>query len=450
MSESKDLSKKHALAVLAKSFGNYIQTHPAVGTVPYLVSALIAGLIAVPYAEVFTYVGRGSVFLSQSHPKVLLLFSPACFVVGWALVHFYAPEARGSGIPQVMAAHLMAKNGESEELHRLLSLKTAVVKVASSLFCVLGGGAIGREGPTVQISAAVFQAVGRRFERFRPNGGPQPWIVAGGAAGIAAAFNTPLGGVVYAIEELSTEHMGQFRTGLISAVVVAGLVSQVLLGPYLYLGYPVIGPASLSILPMTIAVGLLTGFFGGLFGKLLFILSNLRLRLKKSWQLLIVAALSGLLMSVLAMILGPKALGSGNTLISDLLSGSTVNSDWTWALARFVGSIVTYLSGCAGGIFAQSLSVGAAIGAQLAHFVRPQDANLMVLLGMIGFLSGVTCAPFTAFVLVLEMTDRQTAILPMMLSALLAYAAAKSVDSKSFYERVRETYQKSGMKSVEH
>ncbi len=423
--------------------------HPILDSIPYWASALLVGLIAVPYAEVFGFLGKVSGRLYLGHPWSLVLFSPACFVGGWALVCFLAPEASGSGIPQVMAAHQFSRNDDGEQVRKLLGLRTAIVKIASSLLCVLGGGAIGREGPTVQIGAAVFQAVGRRFEVFRSKGRQQPWIVAGGAAGIAAAFNTPLGGIIYAMEELASEHIGQFRTGLISAVLVAGLVSQLLLGPYLYLGYPTIGPASLSVLPMAVVVGVLSGSAGGLFGRLLFLLTTLRRKLTKNWQLGAVAACCGLTMALLAKGLGPRALGPGNLLISDLLSGDVARTDWTWALARFVGSLVSYLSGCAGGIFAPSLSVGAAIGAQLAAYVKPEDANLMVLLGMIGFLSGVTSAPFTAFVLVLEMTDRQTAILPMMLVTLIAHAAAKAVDSKSFYEQVRERYLATGFTVLE-
>lgn len=110
---------------------------------------------------------------------------------------------------------------------------------------------------------------GKRSERFWPRLNHSSLIVAGGAAGIASAFNTPLGGIVYAIEELSSHHLVRLRSGLILAVIASGLVSQWILGPYLYFGYPRVAKVAFDILPYGILVGAITGLAGATFGKTL-------------------------------------------------------------------------------------------------------------------------------------------------------------------------------------
>ena len=410
---------------------------PAFQDAPYWLSAFLTGLCAVGFALAFKVVGAFSTRLQVSHPALFLFFAPLCFLISWWIVHRFAPEAAGSGIPQVMAANELDGLNHSERVTRLLGLRTAGFKVLSALICLLGGGAIGREGPTIQIGAAMFHSVGTRFRRYWPLVNHRTWIVAGGAAGIAAAFNTPLGGLIFAIEELATDHFGQFRSVLISAVILSGLVSQWLLGSYLYLGYPQIEPFAFSFLGLAALTGVLSGLGGALFGKGLYILVTQRRRIRSPLVLALVAMTAGVTMATLAWAMGPSSLGSGTELISDLLFKPGHVASWEWVLTRSTGSMISYLSGSAGGIFAPSLSIGAALGSQLSDWFHSSNANLMVLLGMIGFLTGVTRAPFTSFVLVLEMTDHHSAIFPMMLAALLASAVAKAIDANSFYEHMK-------------
>jgi H+/Cl- antiporter ClcA len=206
--------------------------------IPFWIASLIVGLIAVGYAKVFSLTEE--LLKEIIHDRLWLIFfmAPLSFLLAWLLVQLFAPNARGSGIPQVMAAiDLSTKKGE-KSINSLLSLRILVTKIASSLMMVLGGGAIGREGPTIQISASVFRMVSKWVPKSWPLLSNQSYILTGAAAGLAAAFNTPLGGIVFAVEELAKIHIRFFRTALFSAVIIAGLTAQGLLGSYLYLGYP--------------------------------------------------------------------------------------------------------------------------------------------------------------------------------------------------------------------
>jgi H+/Cl- antiporter ClcA len=151
---------------------------------------------------------------------------------------------------------------------------------------------------------------------------------------------------------------------------------------------------------------------------------------------------SGLGFASLAWSIDQSVLGSGVELITHLLFQNPHETHWSWIFGRFFGSLLSYISGCAGGIFAPSLAIGGTIGAELSKFFGSDNPNLMILLGMIGFLTGVTRAPFTAFVLVLEMTDRHSAIFPMMVTSLTALGASQFISRHSFYESIKTRYLK--------
>lgn len=403
------------------------------------ISAIVAALISVIYAKLFHFAEHRFNSILEHTPYLTFITSPFLFLVAWWLVRRYAPEASGSGIPQIMAANEMEYSGENRPvINRLLSLRTAGVKILSSLLCVFGGGAVGREGPTLQICTSVFHFFGQKVRRFVPSTNEHIWVVAGAAAGLASAFNTPLGGIVYAIEELGLVHFHKIRTALISGVIVSGLVAQWILGSYLYLGFPLLTAVKFSFLPVAVLNGIITGMAGALFGKTLLHFMKKRLAIKRFSQLAIVTMLCGVTVAALA-IYNSAASGSGVGVINSFLFQGGFSSV-SLVVLRFFGTIISYLSGAAGGIFSPSLAIGASVGSLLSQFIGVDHGNLMVLLGMIGFLTGVTHTPFTSFILVLEMTDRHSAIFPMMLAAISAQWIASLIDSKSFYEHVKGNY----------
>ncbi len=409
--------------------------------VPYWIAAFATGLVAVGYSTLFSAVENMSRSLVHEHPYFLFAASPACMVAGWLLVRIYAPEAQGSGIPQVMAAlDLTNVDNRHPFTQRLLGARTLVIKVLSSTLCVVGGGAVGREGPTIQIGAGIFRMIGQRFESGSKQVNLDVWIITGAAAGISAAFNTPLGGLVYAVEELATQHFNRFKTSLISAVIISGLASQWITGSYLYLGFPQFANTTASTIPWTVFVASICGLLGGIFGKVLFKLSAKRRSLKSIRGLLTVTLICSLLLSAIVVFFETRGAGSGRGVVTQLLFSDPSEGTWELMAARFVTPILSYLTGCAGGIFAPSLAAGGSIGAFLANSFSVSNYNLFVLLGMIAFLTGVTHAPFTSFVLVLEMTDKHSAIFPMMLSAVVALVASRLIDHQSFYEHVKKIY----------
>jgi H+/Cl- antiporter ClcA len=316
-----------------------------------------------------------------------------------------------------------------------------VTKIISSLLMILGGGAIGREGPTIQIAGSIFRMVNKWIPDSWPKLSRQSFLLTGAAAGLAAAFNTPLGGVVFAIEELAQTHIRFFRTALFSAVIIAGLTAQGLLGPYLYLGYPDISSLHYTMFFGVAITAVIAGLGGSLTSKGILKLMRWKSSLNKTKTFLFVI-LAGLAIASIAFFLNDAILGSGKSLMSRTLFTENKYSPWHTMLFRMLGSIICFNTGAAGGVFAPALAAGASIGSYIASISQSVDgnANIIILAGMVGFLTGVTRTPFTSAILVLEMTDRHGVIFHLMLAALLSNIAAMIIDKHSLYETLKKDY----------
>ncbi|MGI4835017.1 MAG: chloride channel protein [Janthinobacterium lividum] len=418
---------------------------------PFWVASLLTGLMAVGYEKVFGWAEQVSFTWLRQLPPLAFVLTPLAFVGSWALVYFLAPASRGSGIPQVMAGIDLSNPAHYRRTGYLLSLRVALVKIVSSVVLLLGGGVIGREGPTIQVAAAIFRAINRLQPAGWPRLSRQIALVTGGAAGLAAAFNTPLGGIVFVVEELTQIHLSRFRMAVFTAVIIAGLTAQQFLGPYLYLGYPrVTSPGGwFQVLVMVAAA--LCGLAGALFAKVLLGLSQYRKRFTTLPQRAGWVLGCGLVLACLAYALGPAAVGTGKPLINTLLFQNDGHTPAYLFPARFVGMVLSYSSGGAGGVFATSLSAGALLGDGVAQLfnIAVADRNLIILVSMVGFLTGVVRSPFTAAILVLEMTDRHSAIFQLLLGALLAQAVAALIDPHSLYEHLKHEFAREALAAPE-
>jgi H+/Cl- antiporter ClcA len=409
---------------------------------PYWIASLITGIIAVLYARVFAYTESVSHGVFDGHRWLLFIVTPVCFVSAWWIVKRFDEYAGGSGIPQVMAAIELANPKYNYLVDRFLSLRTIVIKVISTLLMVFGGGAIGREGPTIQISGSIFRKVNQLLPASWPKISKKNMIVTGAAAGLAAAFNTPLGGIVFAVEELAKTHINFFKTALFTAVIIAGLTAQGMLGPYLYLGYPDVTNASPYIMLTVALVACIAAFAGSLMSVAILRVLNWKRTLKRYGAQLLYVAGCGLLVATIAYFFNGGILGSGKAEMSRILFTQDKHVGLGLPLVRVLGPIAAFTTGGAGGIFAPSLGAGATIGAFIAgifHFTAA-NANILVLSGMVAFLTGVTRSPFTCAILVLEMTDRHNIVFHLMLAGMIASLFSNLIDKHSLYDHIKDGY----------
>lgn len=417
----------------------YLKEKSHIDHLPYISVGIISGIVCCFYAKFFAYVEELNVHLMQSQGKFFFLLSPVLLSLSFLIVAKFAQGASGSGIPQVMVC---AEKEHFNLASVFLNIKVIVVKIISSLLALFGGAAIGREGPSLQISAGIAYNVGIYAQKLGIKVKSEQLLIAGAASGLAAAFNTPIGGVVYAVEELTQEHVRSFKDTLLLAVVIAGFSAQLIMGNYLYLGVPEIHfTNALNNIAIVSLVAFISGAMGSLFSVSLAKLIRWRKTKTFTTQILIVCCV-GMILVASYHFLGERTILSGKESINNVLFAKENLSISEMAM-RFLSPLLSSMTGIAGGVFAPSLSAGATIGGVASEYLFPELRNTLGLCGMIGFLTGVTHTPITSFVLVLEMTDRHSAVLAMMLAAVFSSLGSRVFGKKSFYELSVDTIKES-------
>jgi len=381
-----------------------------------IAAAVAGGALAVLFAKLCDLAGALHAGWAERRPLAVLLLPPLVLPLMVWLTQTIAPESGGSGIPQVMAASEEARRGISDPR---VSLKTAGFKMLIAAVLLAAGLSIGREGPTVQIVAALVFAFTARLR-----GGPHPrtLLIAGGAAGVAAAFNTPIAGVVFAVEELAKGFERRASTVVILVVVAAGAASYALAGNYSYFGEIRGSRALLSAWMTAPIVGLVGGLAGGGFSKALASVLGPqkgplgRFRLRRP---VVFALICGLVTSAVAFASHGLSYGTGYQEASSLLAGHPVRA-LTLALSKWAANLAAAATGAPGGIFSPSLATGAGIGGAIGELIPFAASRDSVVLGMAGYLSGVVQAPLTSAIILMEMTRDPGLVGPLMASSLIA------------------------------
>jgi H+/Cl- antiporter ClcA len=395
--------------------------------------ALAVGVVSVAFAAAATQATR--LFrLLDFNPYVALLLTPLGFMLSVFLAWRFFPGSQGSGIPQAIAARHMKDAGLRA---RLLSLRLTFGKIFLTLFGMACGASIGREGPTVQVGAAILLQAGRIGRMVGESG----LILAGAAAGVAAAFNTPLAGIVFAIEEMGRA-FEQRNAGLVLiAVILAGLASLGLVGNYDYFG------TSHSMLIVTIdwvgvvVCGVVGGMAGALFARsVLHVGAHLRRWTAKTplSNALMLAGLCGLIVALCGIASHGATYGTSYEAARRAVEGG--HTAWSFAPLKFVATLASTLSGIPGGFFAPTLSIGAGLGDIIADLLHVHAPGAIVLLGMCAYFAGVVQAPITAAVIIAEMSNQPGMRLPLLLAALIGYGVSRFFQRESLYHAMARDF----------
>ena len=400
----------------------------------FVAGGLLVGLAAVLFTEVATFVQAEFQRLVDARPYASLVVTPAGLALCTYLAQRYVPNSQGSGIPQAIAARHLS---DTKARGRLLSGRIAIGKIVLTLLGLLVGASAGREGPTVQVGSSIMHAMGSTTL-----GRQRGLILAGGAAGVAAAFNAPLAGIVFAIEELGRVFEPRTSSLVISTVIAAGLTSLALLGNYTYFGHTA---ASLPTLADWVAVpvaGISGGLLGGIFSRIVVLvakgLPGRTGRWIKRYPMGFAAACCVVIAGIGILSHNPTY-GTGYNEVRHLLDG-THPLPAGFGVLKMIATTLTAISGIPGGLFSPSLAVGAGFGANLAAALPQVPFGAVVLLGMVSYFTGVVQAPITAFVIVMEMTDNHTMLVPLMAASVLAYGASRLVCPKSVYHALAERF----------
>lgn len=403
-----------------------------------LAFAALTGLVVVGFTlaaegatHAFANLARGN----PLGPWAALAGTPLLTVALLWWTRRFVPGAAGSGVPQVIRA--LEDDLPEAGVRRLVSLRLSLHKIGLVAGGLLAGLSIGREGPTVQIGAGVMAHAQRWLS---PHSGiaHHDLMVAGAAAGIAAAFNTPLGGVVFALEQLSRRRSMSQSALVIASIVLAGMMAVAVFGNETYFGRLKVQDLSWSLLLPGLLVALVSGFAGGLFSRLVVVsLQGLPDRFSH-WRREYpyrFAAGCGMGVAAIGIATGGTTAGAGYEATRDLLEGRS-ELPGVFTLLKFCATWLSAWSGVPAGMFAPSLTIGAGIGHDVATLlgVTGNAAIPLIALGMVGFLAASTQGPITAFIIVMEMVSGHAMVLSLMASALLASGVSRLVARPMYLE----------------
>lgn len=392
----------------------------------FLLGGLLIGVAAVCMALLADRAQMVFALARVRHPHLPLVLTPLGFGLSAWLANRFFDGSQGSGIPQVMAARRLS---EQTERSRLVSLRMAIGKI---LLLGLGlgvGASAGREGPTVQVGAAIMFALGRLAPHRQPG-----LLLAGASAGVAAAFNAPLAGIIFGIEEMSRSFEVRSSVLVLATVIAAGLTSQAMLGNYTYFG---VATDSLAWGWPWLAVALAAvvgGAAGGGFSRCVILFSRglpgIAGRAIKAHPILF-AIVCGLLVAMCGVIAGGSIFGTGYEESKLILAGEAVPG--AFGPFKWLATMLTAISGIPGGIFSPSLSVGAGLAANFAPLIPQVPINVLAILFMAAYLAGVMQAPLTSAIIVSEMTADHALILPIMIAALVASSISRTICPDGIY-----------------
>jgi chloride channel protein, CIC family len=344
------------------------------------------------------------------------------------LVHFFAREARGHGVPEVMYA--VSRRGGR------IAPQVAAVKALASALCIGGGGSVGREGPIVQIGAALGSTFGRILKVTEPR--VKILVACGAAGGIAATFNAPLAGVFFAMELILGDFTAQAFGMVVLASVTASVIGRAVLGNKPFLALPTFTVDNLTQYALFAVLGLLAGVVGVMFTRILYFIEDVCDRVWHGPEWLR-PAIGGFVLGGLLLVL-PEMYGVGYPVLGKSIAGTyTIAFLLLLLFGKMVATSLTIGIGGSGGVFAPSLFIGAMLGSaygEVLHVIAPNIAGSPGVYGLIGMgavFAGAAKAPITAVVILFELTGEYTIILPLMVAIVLASAISHVLARDSIY-----------------
>lgn len=362
-----------------------------------------------------------------------VLFTLTAAGIAVAVTRKYSPEASGSGIPHLEAV-----------LYRLKTLewkRVLPVKFFGGIIAIGGGLALGREGPTVQMGGAVGDALSRLL---KVSGRERLTLISAGAgAGLAAAFNAPLSGLIFVLEEVRRDFQPIVFGASFVAAVIANIIARVGSGPFPVFSVPSYPTPPLTSLPIFALMGLAAGVLGVAFNRgLIFAIRGFS-RIPARYTLVAVAATGGLI--GLVGWFSPQLIGTGHNLAEAALKGDiALAAIPLFFVLRFLLTTGSYGTGAPGGIFAPLLVLGALLGlavGQIANTLTPAAAPIpgaFAVVGMAAYFTAIVRAPLTGIMLIVEMTGNYSQMLPLLVSCFCAYAVAEALKDIPIYEALLE------------
>lgn len=365
------------------------------------------------------------------NPLLAFFMTPIMFWISAFLCRKFAQNAAGSSLDHVKSALItLEKNPNSfEKISTFLNLRIVVVNCISSLVSTYGGGALGREAPAVHMSVSIFAVVASKLKSIIPAITLESWIYAGSATGLAIAFNAPIAGFIYVVERLVIAKSKQNFISNLCWTAAALFVAIAILHKTdpLFAIYPIDFELSFQLV-MVALVAMICGMTAFLLKKVAILFYKKFAAIDSNlWHF--IPIIMGFGVSIVSVYAGIYSFSGGIKTAQDILSSAEPIITNKEVIGRLVNTILTFVSGCAGGLVAPAVAIGASIGSAVSLIADGLDAKIFILGGMAAFLSPILSVPFAAAMVILETTDQPLMAFPFLIfSSIISFTVAKLTD----------------------
>jgi H+/Cl- antiporter ClcA len=403
-----------------------------------VLTTAFTSILVLKYGDVFFELEIAAKTRLLEDPELVFIFAPIFFWLSAYICRKFARSSSGNTSNHIDASLLrLKKNPESlGKLSSKLNVKSVIVNIISSLLATFGGGALGREAPSVYMSASIFAVVAQKLKKALPKINFESWIFAGSVVGFAIAFHAPIAGFIYVVEKLFLAKTKNFLNDIFWTVIVLFVVIFVL-----HKAEPIFfvhnlqfwfGSEVMIMAMLAIFCGVLALSFKHisilLYGKIDNIRSNF-------WHA--VPILAGVIVASVSFYGGVYSFSGGIQTARDALSGDGIVLSYNEVIARVINTGVTFISGCAGGLVAPAIGIGAGIGSIFSSLLTTIDPRIFILSGMAAFLSPILGMPFTAAMVILETSSQPILAFPFLFFAAAMSFFAGKIMNKTYLQVIR-------------
>lgn len=395
----------------------------------FLLTVFVASITAIfvlRYCNLFDDFGMMAKQRLLDNPLITFIITPVFFWISAYMCRLYSPKASGNHLPHALN-ELKKDPNDFDKVATFLNMRLVMVKAISSLISSFSGGALGKEGPSVHMSAGIFATLADKYKRFLPNISLSSWVSAGTAAGLAIAFNAPIAGIIFVIEKLSKARFKNAKGNIAWTLVIISIVTIIFYRPAPLFNFRSlifrISTESFPLILVALTCGLLAFFFQAANNYFYFKFSKIR---SKWWHL--VPIIAGIIVSYLNFYCRIYSFSGGINTSQEALSSAHALLSYKEVFGRILNTIITFASGCAGGLIAPAMAIGTGIGSIASNFAPNIDLGVFLLIGMTSFLAAVLGEPVTAAIVIFEATGQDAENIPFLVgAAIIASATFKGI-----------------------
>lgn len=383
----------------------------------FLITTITVIFIITVYCELFYNFGNYAKNRITQNKELIFIITPFCFWLSAFLCKKYANGASGSNMINIQKTLNQLKDNPdsyNKKICKYLSFKVAIISIISSLIATFGGGSLGREGPSIQISASIFTWLGNKFKKYLNKISFENLVYSGSALGFAIAFSSPISAIIYIIEKLINIETKRFFRNLVFSLLTI-LVMSFFINEFtpIYKANKINFEISKEFF-IHIQLAVICSIIGFALVRIsLFFYNKLFNINSKFWHLIPITI--GIIVASIALYGGVYSIGGGIKTVNDALQNNNLLLSFESVFGRILTTMLTFIAGCSGGLIAPAIAIGAGISSLFALLPTIINVKFLIICGMSSFLSAVINMPFVSAFVIIESSKQSFTMYPYLL-----------------------------------